>query len=164
MGMGYSGYDTRMAERKSVETCDEPEEHSKPGPITQAVTAVGKQRRRATDNAASAAATIIATAVVLTICYVAKSVLITVLVSILFAFLLEPIVNLFLRIRIPRPLGALIAMLFVGAALYGMTYAFYNKAVDFSHQLPQYTQKVRAEVMKFKERAQSIQKSAMPET
>jgi len=86
------------------------------------------------------------------------------LVAILFAFLLEPIVNLFLRIRIPRPIGALIAMLLVGALLYGMTYAFYNKAIDFSQQLPQYTQKIRGHVMKFKERAQSIQKSALPET
>jgi predicted PurR-regulated permease PerM len=153
-----------MADRKTVDTCDEPEEHSHPGPITQAVTAVGKQRRRATDNAASAAATVIATAVVLTICYLAKSVLITVLVAILFAFLLEPIVNLFLRIRVPRPLGALIAMLLVGGMLYGMTYAFYGNAVKFEQQLPEYTQKIRNTVMKFKERAQSIQKSALPDT
>src|SRR3954465_10654735 len=164
MGTRYSGYDTSMAERKAVETIEEPEAHLQPGPITQAVTAVGHQRRRASDKVGSAAATIIATAVVLMICYLAKSVLITVLVSILFAFLLEPIVNLFLRIRIPRPVGALIAMLLAAALLYGMTYAFYSKAVDFSQQLPQYTQKVRETVMKFKERAQSIQKSAMPET
>jgi predicted PurR-regulated permease PerM len=153
-----------MAERKAVETCDEPEEHLQPGPITQAVTAVGKQRRRATDNAASAAATIIATAVVLTICYLAKPVLITVLISILFAFLLEPIVNIFLRLRVPRPAGALIALLMVGALLYGMTYAFYGNAMKFEQQLPEYTQKVRATVMKFKQRAEAIQKSAMPES
>src|SRR3954466_8801915 len=107
----YSGYDTRMAERKTVETCDEPEEHSSPGPITQAVTAVGHQRRRASDKVGSHAATIIATAVVLTICYGAESVGIALLVSSLFAFLLRPVVNLFLRIRIPRPLLALKAML-----------------------------------------------------
>src|SRR5256885_12232616 len=153
-----------MADRKTVDTCDEPEEHSHPGPITQAVTAVGKQRRRATRNAASAAATVIATAVVLTICYLAQSGLITVLVAILFAFLLEPIVNLFLRIPVPRPLGALIAMLLVGGMLYGMTYAFYGNAVKFEQQLPEYTQKIRNTVMKFKERAQSIQKSALPDT
>ncbi len=153
-----------MAEQKTVDTCEEEKERQPAGQITQAVTAVAHQKRRASDKVSSAATTIIATAVILTICYFAKPVLITLLVAILFAFLLEPIVNLFLRIRLPRPVGALIAMLLVGALLYGMTYAFYSKAIDFSQQLPQYTQKIRGHVMKFKERAQSIQKSALPET
>jgi len=48
--------------------------------------------------------------------------------------------------------------------LYGITAGFYSKAVDFSQQLPEYTQKIRGHVMKFKERAQSIQKSALPDT
>jgi len=153
-----------MAERKTVEACDDEKEHQHAGQITQAVAAVGKQRRRTSDKVSSAATTIVATAVVLTICYIAKPVLITLLVAILFAFLLEPIVNLFLRVRVPRPVGALIALLLVGALLYGMTSAFYSKAVDFSQQLPEYTEKIRGHVMKFKERAQSLQKSAMPET
>lgn len=153
-----------MAEQKTVDTCEEEKERQPAGQITQAVTAVAHQKRRASDKVSSAATTIVATAVILTICYFAKPVLITLLVAILFAFLLEPIVNLFLRIRLPRPVGALIAMLLVGALLYGMTYAFYSKAIDFSQQLPQYTQKIRGHVMKFKERAQSIQKSALPET
>ncbi len=131
-----------MAERKTVEACDDEKEHQHAGQITQAVAAVGKQRRRTSDKVSSAATTIVATAVVLTICYIAKPVLITLLVAILFAFLLEPIVNLFLRVRVPRPVGALIALLLVGALLYGMTYAFYSKAVDFSRQLPEYTEKI----------------------
>ena len=153
-----------MVERKTVEADDDEKEREPAGQITQAVAAVSHQKRRASDKVSSAAATIVATAVVLTICYFAKPVLITVLVAILFAFLLEPIVNLFLRIRVPRPVGGLLALLLVAALLYGITAAFYSKAVDFSQQLPQYTQKIRTHVMKFKERAQSIQKSALPDT
>src|SRR4051812_27160870 len=108
-----------MAEQKTVDSCDEESAQQPAGQITQAVAAVGHQKRRASDKVSSAATTIVATAVILTICYLAKPVLITLLVAILFAFLLEPIVNLFLRIRIPRPIGALIAMLLVGALLYG---------------------------------------------
>src|SRR5437899_12103228 len=100
-----------MADRKRVEECDDEEEREPAGQLTQAVAAVGHQKRRASDKVSSAATTIVATAVVLTICYIAKPVLITLLVSILFAFLLEPIVNMFLRIRLPRPSGAVIAML-----------------------------------------------------
>jgi len=153
-----------MAERRTVADRDDEKEKEPAGQITQAVAAVSHQKRRASDKVSSAATTIVATAVVLTICYFAKPVLITLLVAILFAFLLEPIVNLFLRIRVPRPVGGLIALLLVGALLYGMTYAFYSKAVDFSQQLPQYTQKIQKIAMKFKERAQSIQKSALPDT
>src|SRR5437899_1626114 len=140
-----------MAENKVVETCGDEQEHQPAGQITQAVTAVAHQKRRVSDKVSSAATTIVATAVVLTICYFAKPVLITLLVSILFAFLLEPIVNLFLRIRVPRQIGAVLALLLVAALLYGMTYAFYSKAVEFGQQLPQYTQKIRGHVMKFKE-------------
>src|SRR5437868_3724789 len=153
-----------MAERRTVADRDDEKEKEPAGQITQAVAAVSHQKRRASDKVSSAATTIVATAVVLTICYFTKPVLITLLVAILFAFLLEPIVNLFLRIRVPRPVGGLIALLLVGALLYGMTYAFYSKAVDFSQQLPQYTQKIQKIAMKFKERAQSIQKSALPDT
>jgi predicted PurR-regulated permease PerM len=150
-----------MAKHEAVESCDDEQAQEPAGQITQAVAAVGHQKRRVSDKVSSAATTIVATAVVLTICYFAKPVLITLLVAILFAFLLEPIVNLFLRVRIPRPVGALIAMIVVGALLYGMTYAFYSKAVDFSQQLPQYSQKIRGHIMKFRERAQAIQ-NALP--
>src|SRR3954467_4921261 len=153
-----------MAERRTVADRDDEKEKEPAGQITQAVTAVAHQKRRASDKVSSAATTIVATAVVLTICYFAKPVLITLLVAILFAFLLEPIVNLFLRMKLPRPVGAFISLLIVAGLLYGITSAFYSKAVDFSQQLPQYTEKIRAHVMKFKERAQSIQKSALPET
>ena len=150
-----------MAKHETVESCEDEQAQQPAGQITQAVAAVGHQKRRASDKVSSAATTIVATAVVLTICYIAKPVLITLLVAILFAFLLEPIVNLFLRVRIPRPVGALIAMILAGALLYGMTYAFYSKAVDFSQQLPQYSQKIRGHIMKFRERAQAIQ-NALP--
>src|SRR6266404_2917885 len=150
-----------MAKHETVESCEDEQAQQPAGQITQAVAAVGHQKRRASDKVSSAATTIVATAVVLTICYISKPVLITLLVAILFAFLLEPIVNLFLRVRIPRPVGALIAMILAGALLYGMTYAFYSKAVDFSQQLPQYSQKIRGHIMKFRERAQAIQ-NALP--
>src|SRR2546421_1308346 len=102
-----------MAEKKTVEDCDDEKAQLPAGQITQAVAAVSHQKRRASDKVSSAATTIVATAVVLTICYFAKPVLITLLVAILFAFLLEPIVNLFLRIRVPRPVGGVIALLLV---------------------------------------------------
>jgi predicted PurR-regulated permease PerM len=82
--------------------------------------------------------------VVLAICYFAKLVLVTIFTSVLIAFILEPLVRLMGKIKIPRTIGSGIAVLLVLALLYGLSYFFYQRAVDFTHQLP----KVRAEITK----------------
>src|SRR5881227_3450418 len=81
-------------------------------------------RRRATETAASIlmGQTVVATAVVLLLCYVAKVVL---LVSVLIAFILAPLVNLLEMTRIPRPVGSFIAVVALGALLYGGLYFGY---------------------------------------
>ena len=65
---------------------------------------------------------------VLTLMYVAKSVLILILVSVLIAFMLAPIVELCQRLRLPRSLGSMIAVLLMCAALYGVFYVSYSQA------------------------------------
>src|SRR5689334_12137781 len=88
-------------------------------------------RRRSSDTAQSllAGQTVIAVAVVLTICYFAKLVIVVLLVSILFAFILAPLVGLFERFRVPRPLGAFLALLILLGVIYGALYFGYSKAV-----------------------------------
>ena len=82
-------------------------------------------------------------AVVLAICYFAKLVLVTLMVSILLAFMLEPLVSLFERVRLPRSAASLLAVLVLLGACWGASYFFYNRAVSFSHQLPKYSEKIR---------------------
>ena len=91
----------------------------------------------------SGAQIIVATAVVLVMCYLGKLVLVTLLVSILLAFVLEPVVGLFERIRLPRSLGAFLAILLLLGVTYGASYFFYNRAVSFVQELPKYSQKIR---------------------
>src|SRR5476649_2692725 len=91
----------------------------------------------------SAAQIIIGAAVVLAICYVAKLVLITLLVAVLLAFMLEPVVSLLEKIRLPRSVGAFVAVLLLLAAVYGASYFFYSRAMSFSHELPKYSEKIR---------------------
>jgi hypothetical protein len=62
---------------------------------------------------------ILAAAAVLTMMYTAKLILVVVLVSILTSFVLAPLVDLFMRLRIPRGLGALIAVVTLVALLIG---------------------------------------------
>src|SRR5437588_10999444 len=76
------------------------------------------------------------TLAVLAICYFAKLVLVTIFTSILIAFILEPIVRGFAKIRIPRTVGSALAVLLLLALWYGLSYFFSQRAVDFAHQLP----------------------------
>lgn len=116
-------------------------------------------RRRASDAAQSilAGQTVVAVAVVLTICYFAKLVIVVLLVSILLAFILAPIVGLLERLRMPRPVGSFIALVVLLSVIYGGLYFGYSKAVDFTQQLPKYSQEIKHIVMRFREQAQRIQ-------
>ncbi len=111
------------------------------------------------DDVQRTALVVLSVAAVLTICYFAKLVLITIFISILLAFVLMPLVEFGERFRVPHALGAMIAVLLVLAALYGLTYFSYGKAVDFMHELPKYSAKIRSHVMKFQKQAQDIQKT-----
>ena len=75
--------------------------------------------------------------------YLLKLVLLTTLGALLLAYVLEPLVSGLGRLKVPRALGALIALLLVLVLCAGMAYFSYNRAVDFSHQLPTYSAKIR---------------------
>jgi predicted PurR-regulated permease PerM len=117
--------------------------------------------KRRSDRIETSCLVIVAIAVVLAICYVAKPVLIVVLVSILLAFMLTPIVDGLQRVRVPRGLGAMVALLLLFAVVYGTTYFFYNRAVAFVHDLPKYTEKIRDEVDQLRQQAQRFSSNSM---
>lgn len=125
------------------------------------------ERRDYQNSALLAGQSVIAIAVVLTIFYFAKLLIVTLLVSILLAFILEPIVSVLERIRMPRELAAIASILLLGAALYGTSYFGYNRAVSFVQDLPKYSSKIRHAVVRVREQAQKIQNSTqdvIPET
>ena len=116
--------------------------------------------RRRADRIQTSAQVIMAIAVVLALCYVAKPVLIVLLASVLLAFMLTPIVDGLQRIRVPRSLGAVVALLVLCAVLYGTSFFFYNRAVAFVHELPKYTERIREEADKLQEQAHRLQGTA----
>jgi predicted PurR-regulated permease PerM len=103
--------------------------------------------------------TVLATGAVLTLMYFAKPVLIVILVSVLISFALTPIVEFCERFfHLPKSLGALIAVLLLVGALYGVTWVSYTRAVDFMQQLPKYSGRVRETVLKFRHRAEQFKR------
>jgi len=129
---------------------------------TEPQTLPGRPYRRRADHIETTCLIIVAIAVVLAICYVAKPVLIVLLVSILLAFTLTPVVDALQRVRIPRGLGAIIALLLLVAVVYGTVYFFYNRAVSFVHELPKYTERIGSEVGKLRQQAHRLSAPTPP--
>jgi len=117
------------------------------------------EERRQLNRTQAAAESIIAVGVVLMLCYFGKMVLVVVLVSILLSFILAPLVDLLHQLKIPRGLGAMISVLLLVGAIYGITYVSYNQAINFVHDFPKYSGEIRKITMRFRERAEEIQKT-----
>jgi predicted PurR-regulated permease PerM len=115
--------------------------------------------RRPADRSGRTALIILAVAAVLTVCYLAKLVIIAVLVSILLAFVLEPFVRALSRIRIPRQLAAALAVALAVVAFYSAAFEFYNRAVDFAAALPKSTVQIRQALTSFRRQAQQLQRA-----
>jgi len=126
----------------------------------QAEAPLGRWNRRRNDRIQTTSQVIVAIAVVLAICYIAKPVLIVLLVSILLAFTLTPVVDALQRLRVPRSIGAIAALLMVCVLIYGITYFFYNRAVGFVHDLPKYTERIQNEAGKLRQEAEKIRGGA----
>ncbi len=103
---------------------------------------------------------VIAIVALLAALYFGKLVLITLIVAVLIAFLLEPMVGGLERHRVPRPLGAALGLVVLVGLLYLGSYFFYLRAQEFAEQLPQYSHKLRDSVLKFRRQATEIQKTA----
>jgi predicted PurR-regulated permease PerM len=89
---------------------------------------------------------VVAISVVLAACYFAKLPIVVLLVSILISFILAPVVDLLQKARLPRGVAALLAVLLLMAAIYGIVHASYNRAQQFAQQLPQYSSDIRKAV------------------
>jgi predicted PurR-regulated permease PerM len=137
-----------------------------PEAITEAREQEQTRKTNSSIQASSAALVIIALGIVLVICYLAKLVLVTLLVSILVAFMLEPLVTLLERVRIPRSVGALLAILLMLGLGYLGTYFFYNRAVSFIEELPKYSHKVRGTLAHVRQKTSQLEqttKQIMPQ-
>ena len=114
---------------------------------------------QASVKAGSVAQIVVAVIAVIGLIYVLKLVMVTVLFSVLLAFILEPLVGQLNRIRIPRAVGALVAVALLVVLSASLTYFFYSRAVDFSTQLPKYSGKIRSTLSDLREQANKIEDS-----
>jgi predicted PurR-regulated permease PerM len=121
-------------------------------------TAAEREQRRV-QNLQATALLILAAGTVLTLIYVAKLLLVVILLSILFSFVLAPIVDLLTRVNIPRAVGALLSVTMLVVALGAASYLSYSRALDFMYEVPKYKARIQALGAKFREQAQELQQT-----
>lgn len=102
---------------------------------------------------------VIAVGGVLTLMYVAQTVLVLTLVSVLIAFLLAPAVELCRRLHLPRSIGAMVAVLLMCATLYGIFYVSYSQADEFMSELPKYSGQIRSVLSQVRLRAERFRQT-----
>jgi predicted PurR-regulated permease PerM len=125
-------------------------------PATVAFTPA-QQRRHA--RIQSNALAMLAAGLLLTLMYLAKPILIVVLLSILVSFMLDPIVQICRRVRMPRWAGALIAVLVLCGALYGIFHVTYYQASQFASELPKYSGNIRNVMSSVLSRAEHLRQT-----
>jgi predicted PurR-regulated permease PerM len=88
--------------------------------------------------ASSTSLRILASAVIVLFLYYAAGVVITILLSVLIAYMLDPAVEYLERIRIPRTIGALIMVVLLIAVLGALGYGLYDRTTQFAQDWPKY--------------------------
>jgi predicted PurR-regulated permease PerM len=81
---------------------------------------------------------VIAAAIILLFCYYAQGVVITLLLSILLAYFLDPAVELLERVHVPRTVGAMVMVLILIAVLVAVGYGLGERTADFAANWPKY--------------------------
>ena len=101
--------------------------------------------------------TVIGIGAILWLFYRAELVLAVMLVSVLLAFILAPIVELLMQVRLPRGVAAAVAVLLLLIIVAGIVSFSYNQAANFLEDLPKNTSTIREQVMRFRKKAETLQ-------
>jgi len=122
-------------------------------------TSSAHEDRRRIQGVQAASLVILATAAVLCLMYVAKLVLVVVLTAILMAFVLAPVVDGLAKFRVPRSLGAFLAVFLLVVAVGSVSYLSYARALDFLSQMPEYRIRLQHIVNEIRMEAERFEKT-----
>src|SRR6195256_7027712 len=86
---------------------------------------------------------VLAAAIILLFCYYAQGVVITLLLSILLAYFLDPAVELLERVHVQRTVGSMAMVLIFIAVLVAVGYGLGERTADFASNWPKYSGMVK---------------------
>lgn len=115
------------------------------------------QRDRPAERIAGVLAALLLVVVLL---YLGRAFFITLISAILLAFILDPIVNLFMRVRVPRGAASFLACSLMLAVLYLLGLGIWTQAVGLWEELPTYGRRVSELVDAGAQQLESFEKTA----
>lgn len=102
-------------------------------------------------------------ALILGLVYYGEVILAVLWFAILLTFVLDPIVDGLQRLHLPRSLAALVSVLMLLGAIYGLVYVSYSRAQVFAENLPQYSHKIREVLRPLRTQAEKLERSTEEE-
>jgi predicted PurR-regulated permease PerM len=111
-----------------------------------------------TSKPGQASVTILATAAGIALLYYGRVFFITVVVAVTIAFLLDPIVTVFVKLRLPRAVASFIVCSITLLILYLVGLGLYTQVYGFVNELPNYSQRINEVVDAFATRVDQIEK------
>jgi predicted PurR-regulated permease PerM len=102
---------------------------------------------------------ILALASIIALLYFGRLVWITLLISIILAFLLEPMVGFFMKLKLPRAFASVIVCSIALLVLYLIALGVYSQIVRLAEDLPIYGEKINALVEAANKRVEDLEKS-----
>ena len=103
--------------------------------------------------------TLLGMGLIVVFAYYGESVLAVLFFAILLSFMLSPVVQALEYLHVPRAMAALISVVVLLAALYGITAASYNQALIFADNVPKYSQKIRSILQPYQQQAEKLEKT-----
>ncbi len=104
-------------------------------------------------------------------CYFGAPVIITLVLAVILAYVLDPIVSFFTRLRVPRSISILAAFLIAAVLFGGLVMLFVERAQDFSKNLPKYRTRIikvqrdiQSKIRAFEKRSEEIGSTIVPQT
>lgn len=95
-------------------------------------------------RAASASTKILAAAAAIALLYFGRIFFITVIIAVIIAFILDPLVALVTKLRLPRPFASFIVCSVAVLGVYLLGLGIYTEIADIIEDLPMYTQRINA--------------------
>jgi predicted PurR-regulated permease PerM len=110
-------------------------------------------------KAGSVAQIVVALIAVIGLLYLLKFVMVTTLVALLLAFILEPLVESLHRGGVPRGLGSLLTVVLVALFITISCYFLFGRAREFASELPKYSERIRSSLRQFQEPMNKLEMS-----
>jgi len=113
---------------------------------------------RAVEDARQFAMPIVALGAIIAILYFGRLFFITAMTAVTIAFILEPLVTLLMRLRLPRSVASFVVCCFALACLYVIGLGAYSQLIGLYNELPVYGQRIGDIVGGAREKIQGIEK------